>query len=180
MNYKLFFILFLFSCSSNYTPKPRAFVKIHLPEKEFQKADFFLFSLNFEHPIYSELEIGEKANFINIIFEDFSAILHLTYVNLDDNLYAHIEESRSLAYKHNLQANSISEQVYLNTEKSVFGMLYNYSGMTATSTQFYLTDSVTHFLRGSLYFNTEINDSIKPLNDFLKKDVVSLIESVQW
>ena len=39
-------------------------------------------------------------------------------------------------------------------------MLYNYSGMTATSTQFYLTDSVTHFLRGSLYFNTEINAEI--------------------
>ena len=79
-----------------------------------------------------------------------------------------------------MQANSISEQVYLNYDQSVFGMLYNYSGMTATSTQFYLTDSLTHFLRGSLYFNSEINDYIKPVNDFLKEDIVSLIESVEW
>ena len=180
MNYKIFFLLFCFSCSANYTPKPRAFVKIYLPEKEFQKTDLSSFSLSFDYPTYSDLKIGEKENFINIIFEDFSATLHLTYVSLNNNLYSHIEESRSLAYKHNMQANSISEQVYLNYDQSVFGMLYNYSGMTATSTQFYLTDSLTHFLRGSLYFNSEINDSIKPVNDFLKGDIVSLIESVEW
>ena len=50
-------------------------------------------------------------------------------------------------------------------------MLYDYEGVTATSTQFYLTDSVENFFRGSLYFNTEINDSIIPINNFIKNDI---------
>ena len=59
-------------------------------------------------------------------------------------------------------------------------MLYDYSGVTATSTQFYLTDSISHFLRGSFYFDTEINDSIVPVNIFIKEDVRFLVESVRW
>ena len=65
-------------------------------------------------------------------------------------------------------------------KNKVFGMLYDYEGITATSSQFYLTDSVEHFFRGSFYFNTEINDSIAPINNFVKEDVRFLIESFRW
>ena len=92
----------------------------------------------------------------------------------------HIEQSRSLAYKHNNQADIISEQVYIDQKNNVYGMLYDYEGVTATSTQFYLTDSVENFFRGSLYFNTEINDSIIPINNFIKNDIRFLIETFRW
>ena len=59
-------------------------------------------------------------------------------------------------------------------------MLYDYEGVTATSTQFYLTDSINHFFRASLYFDTEINDSLLPINNFIKADVKHLIESFRW
>ena len=55
--------------------------------------------------------------------------------------------------------------------------LYDYEGITATSSQFYLTDSVKHFFRGSFYFDTEINDSIVPIKNFVKEDIKYLIES---
>ena len=45
---------------------------------------------------------------------------------------------------------------------------------------FILTDSVSHFFRGALYFNTEINDSILPINNFLKYDIKHLIETFHW
>ena len=77
-------------------------------------------------------------------------------------------------------ADGISEQIYINDSLRVYGVLYDYSGVTATATQFFLTDSVNHFFRGALYFNTEVNDSILPLNNFLKHDVKHLIESFQW
>jgi hypothetical protein len=39
-------------------------------------------------------------------------------------------------------------------------------GNAASSTQFYVTDSTTHFLRGVLYFYSAPNaDSLKPVND---------------
>ena len=99
---------------------------------------------------------------------------------MNGNLNQHIEQSRSLAYKHNNQADIISEQLYINKDRNVYGMLYDYEGITATSSQFYLTDSVKHFFRGSFYFDTEINDSIVPINNFVKEDIKYLIESFSW
>ena len=58
-------------------------------------------------------------------------------------------------------------------------MLYDYEGVTATSMQFYLTDSLKFFSR-LFYFNTEINDSIIPVNNFVKSDIRNLIESFRW
>ena len=81
----------------------------------------------------------------------------------------HIEESRSLAYKHAVMADAILESVYINDNEKVYGLLYDYKGSSATATQFYLTDSVDHFFRGALYFNTEVTDSILPINNFIKE-----------
>ena len=100
--------------------------------------------------------------------------------NLNNNLLEHIEQSRSLAYKHNNQADVISEQVFVNDKDKVYGMLYDYEGITATSSQFYLTDSIIHFFRGSFYFNTAISDSIYPINSSIKEDITVLIESLRW
>ena len=85
-----------------------------------------------------------------------------------------------MAYKHNIVADAISEQLYINDSLKVYGLLYDYKGVTATSVQFFLTDSINHFFRGALYFNTEVCDSILPLNNFLKEDVKHLIETFHW
>ena len=54
-------------------------------------------------------------------------------------------------------------------------------GNAATASQFYLTDSVHHFLRGALYFDAAPNeDSLKPVNDFLLEDVRHMINSFKW
>ena len=55
-----------------------------------------------------------------------------------------------------------------------------YFSSSATATQFYLTDSVNHFFRGALYFNTEVTDSILPINNFLKEDVKHIIKTFRW
>ena len=179
MRYSLLF-LFLFACGSDYTPKPRSFFKIKFPQKEYQTFSDNQLAFTFLYPKYSKVEIEKNINFLNINFSQFSGKLYLTYVNLNNDLNEHIEQSRSLAYKHNDQADVISEQVFVNEENNIFGMLYDYQGVTATSSQFYLTDSINHFFRGSFYFNTQINDSIIPVNNFIKEDIKILIESLRW
>jgi len=181
MRYSLLF-LFLFACGSGsgYTPKPRAFFKIKFPQKEYQTFGDNQLAFTFLYPKYSKVEIEKNINFLNINFPQFSGKLYLTYVNLNNDLNEHIEQSRSLAYKHNDQADVISEQVFVNEENNIFGMVYDYQGVTATSSQFYLTDSLNHFFRGSFYFNTQINDSIIPVNNFIKEDIKILIESLRW
>ena len=110
MRYSLLF-LFLLACGSDYTPKPRAFFKIKFPQKEYQTFTDNQLAVTFLYPKYSKVEIEKNINFLNINFPQFSGKLYLTYVNLNNDLNEHIEQSRSLAYKHNDQADVISEQV---------------------------------------------------------------------
>jgi hypothetical protein len=58
--------------------------------------------------------------------------------------------------------------------------VYSFQGNTATPLQFFLTDSANHFVRGALYFNTAVNDSIIPISNFIKDDIYAIIESWKW
>ena len=60
-------------------------------------------------------------------------------------------------------------------------MLYEVKGNVASLAQFYVTDSVNHFLTGSLYFYAKPNyDSILPAAHYLKKDIKHIMESLHW
>ncbi|MEC7646238.1 MAG: gliding motility lipoprotein GldD [Bacteroidota bacterium] len=181
MRISIVVVLFFFgvACSDNYTPKPRAFFKFDLPAKEYNKIVVEC-NFSFEKPIYSILKKINQDCFYNLNFFDYNGILHITYLPLKDNLLEHIEESRTLAYKHDIMANAISESVYINDEYKVYGLLYDYEGSTATATQFYLTDSINHFFRAALYFNTEVTDSLLPINNFIKDDIKHIIETFKW
>ena len=175
----IIFFFFAIGCSDNYTPKPRGFCKIDFPAKKYDQIVVDC-NFSFEKPSYSSLRQINGDCFYNLDFFDYNGILHITYLPLKDNLLEHIEESRSLAYKHNMVADAIAESAYINYERKVYGLLYDYEGATASATQFYLTDSVHHFFRGALYFNTEVTDSLLPINNFLKKDIKHIIETFTW
>ena len=172
-------LIMFVSCTDDYTPKPRAFSKLEFPKKEYHiiesKCPF-----SFELANYSVLIPIKKNCLFDIDFPELNGKLHITYLPLKNNLYEHTEQSRKLAYKHNVIADGITEQLYINDSLNVYGVLYDYEGMTATAAQFYLTDSVNHFFRGALYFNTEVSDSILPINLFLKYDIKHLIETFHW
>ena len=168
-------LLVLFSCKEDYTPKPRAFLKLQFPKKKYQVYNTDC-PFIFEFPEYATIQKQKKKCYMNIDFPYFKGTLFITYLPLKDNLHEHIEQSRSLAYKHNTKAEAISEQVFIDEKNKVYGMMYDYDGLTATAAQFYITDSIHHFFRGSLYYNTEVNDSILPVNIFIKKDIRHLIE----
>ena len=111
---------------------------------------------------------------------DRDTIINEVKKSIRNNLNEHVKQSKRLAYKHNIVADGITEQLYVNDSLNVYGVLYDYEGMTATATQFFLTDSINHFFRGALYFNTEVCDSILPINNFLKQDIKHLIETFRW
>ena len=173
----LFLWLLFLSCNTDYTPKPKGLIKFDFPVKEYNKIAINC-PFDFEYPIYSQLK--NKNCMIDIVFPSQNGVLYLSYFTLENNLEDHAQQSQKLAYKHNVITDAITEQYYFNDSLKVYGVLYDYNGMSATATQFYLTDSINHFFRGALYFNTEINDSILPINNFLKYDVKHLIETFRW
>ena len=84
-----------------------------------------------------------------------------------------------MAYTHTIKAESIHEKYF--RKPSVFGLIYYIEGNTASSTQFFVTDSSRHFLRGALYFNQHPDkDSLAPVIQFLRQDIVQLIETIQF
>ena len=67
-------------------------------------------------------------------------------------------------------------------DRNMFGLVYELEGSGAASPyQFFLTDSISHFVRGSLYFNfTPNNDSLEPVIEFIKQDIDHLINTFRW
>jgi gliding motility-associated lipoprotein GldD len=100
---------------------------------------------------------------------------------VNNDLGKHIENSHYFANKHQIKATGLEETVIARDSAKVYGLLFDISGNTASSLQFYLTDSTHHFLRGSLYFNSVPNiDSLKIVVDFIRKDVLHLINTAAW
>jgi gliding motility-associated lipoprotein GldD len=180
-------IIALFSficCKRHYTPKPAGYLRIDFPEKEYQVYDSIC-PFTFEYPLYGKITtdtswIAEPC-WINIEFPNFGGKIHISYKTVNKNLNTYTEDSRTLAYKHTVKADAISETLYTDEVRRVFGLLYEIKGDAASNVQFYLTDSTRHFLRGSLYFNVQPNaDSLAPVIDFLKEDIIHLVETLKW
>lgn len=168
------------SCGNNYTPKPTAFSRIDFPKKN---TSLFVSDCPFvfQKAIYSEVNFKYDSKcWFDLNFNNLNGKLHMSYKKLNNNLNDFTEDSRTLAYKHAQIAEAISEQLFIKDSSNVFGMVYTFQGNTATPMQFYLTDSVTHFVRGALYFDSAQNDSIVPIINFVKDDIYNLIESWEW
>jgi gliding motility-associated lipoprotein GldD len=65
--------------------------------------------------------------------------------------------------------------------KKMYGIIYDFEGDAASQLQFFVTDSVNHFMRGVLYFRNKPNaDSLEPCLNFMREDVVHMIETMRW
>ncbi len=185
------FILFsigfiaLIACGTDYFPKPRAYFRIDLPEKKYRHLDS-IYPFTFDYPVYSTISQDKNSpneqNWININFKEFKGSLHLSYKAVNANLVTYMEDSRTMAFKHIPKASAIDNRLIINEKSRVFGLIYEISGSGAASPyQFFVTDSVSHFLRGALYFNIiPNNDSLAPVIDFLKQDIEHLIQTIEW
>lgn len=180
----VFVIMLLMGCSGNPVPKPRGFFRIDLPEKKYTSFDDASCPYRFDIPDYA-IVLPDTNRFAEpcwkyVLYPEFRAQLYITYKTLHSNLAAYAEDSRDLVYKHTIKANAIDETV-IHTPNKVYGVMYDIGGNAASNFQFYATDSVSHFIRGSLYFSAAPEaDSLKPVVNFIKKDVKHLIQTLQW
>jgi putative hemolysin len=177
-------LMFFSSCDSEFVPKPKGYLRIDLPKKKYH---FTVEKLpyQFQIPQYAKVipyNGPQKEDYwVNIIYTPFKATLHLSYFKINNDLAKHIEDSRNLAYKHTIKAESINEERFENPEKNVFGLVYWIGGNAASTAQFFLTDSTNNFIRGALYYNCSPNsDSLAPVNQYITKDIEVLMESFSW
>ncbi len=179
-------VLFLAACSSDYAPKPRGFFRIDLPKKSYENYSSGC-NYSFKIPTYAAVwnDSSQHTNecWKNVVFPTINGRVHLSYypVTSPKLLIELMENARKLAFKHTVKADGIDESRINNPKHHVYGLYYEISGNTASSIQFFVTDSSKHFLRGALYFYTEPQaDSLAPLIQFVKKDIDVMLESLEW
>jgi len=188
MTYKniipLLFILSFFSCKNDYTPKPRGYFRIDLPENEYTQSPDILpyrFEVSKNSLIINNRKSEHELYWINIEYPQYKAAIYISYKEIKNNLSEYIDDSRGFVYKHTIKADAISEDVFIDKTKKVYGIKYNIKGDAASNTQFFLTDSTHNFVRGALYFNVTPNkDSLAPVLNYIDKDIVHLIETFEW
>ncbi len=180
-----------FSCTEVAVPKPRGYFRIDLPEKQYIMSDHIPspgldLPFTFEYPSYGNLALSNNDNdepgWFNIEFPRYNAKIYFTYKDIKGDFDGLMEQTYKMNVKNHIsKADAINEQVVNNQGNRVYGILYDLKGNTASAVQFYLTDSVKHYLRGSLYFSTEPNaDSLAPVIDFFRDDIIHLIETLKW
>lgn len=180
-------IMSLYACTGrDYSPKPRGYFNIEMPKKKYTTFNNGC-AFSFDYPVYAEMIKDSSRDtrpcWYNLSFNRFNARLHLTYYDISSKKEYEglIEDARTFAFKHTVKANSIDQKSINYPEKKVYGVYYAIEGNTASSVQFFLTDSTKHYFRGALYFNERPQyDSIQPVVSFIKKDIDRMISTFKW
>jgi gliding motility-associated lipoprotein GldD len=182
-------------CRQVSVPKPRGHFRIDLPKREYMvfndsAARLSRMPFTFEYPVYAHLSFTElnkagnnpEPGWFNIEFPGYRAKIYLTYKDVKNDLNNLLEQTYKINVKsHMTKADAINEQVISNEPNKVYGVLYDLKGNTASAVQFYVTDSLKHYLRGSLYFDAEPDaDSLAPVIDFFREDIIHIIETLKW
>lgn len=181
----------MISCEPSYTPKKKGYPRVTLPEHSYRLFDKPGFPYSFEYPTYSKIirdtvffnEPTENPYWINIDFPSLNGKIYISYKEIGSGgtIDKLINDAFDMTYKHSVRADAIQDEVYDDPVHHKHAVFYKVKGNAATAKQFYVTDSVKHFLRGALYFDTRPNeDSLRIVNDFVEEDILHLIETLKW
>ncbi len=181
----------LVACNSNYTYKKKGYFKIEFPEKKYQVFEQPGYPYSFEYPVYSQVvkdstffdDTPENPWWINIDVPQFAGRIYISYkeVSNRNKFDSLVNDAFKMAYRKHTDISTGIKDSLLQTGNGVEGIYFSLGGNTATANQFFLTDSSNHFLRGALYFDTAPNaDSLSIVNEFLKKDLLHLINTLRW
>ena len=177
------------ACNSTYTPKRKGYFKIDFPKHEYKVFDQAGYPYTFEYPVYANIikdttffeDKPENPYWINIDIPRFGGKIYISYKQVGKNdLNKLVNDAYNMTYKHSTRATEIVDSA-MRTATGVSGVFFSVGGNAATAKQFFVTDSVKHFLRGALYFDASPNeDSLGVVNNFLQDDMKHLINTFRW
>ncbi|MGB4843103.1 MAG: hypothetical protein WBP16_01420 [Ferruginibacter sp.] len=202
-------ICFLISaCNSPYTSKKKGYYKIDFPERKYISFQKEGFPYSFEYPAYAQVikdttyfdQDLQNPYWVNVDFPDFGARIFLSYkaiggkstykVKQADGVYKDslgvnvfdymVNDAFKLTSKNESVATSIKDSLF-HTQNGITGVFFRVGGNAATAKQFFMSDTTKNFFRGALYFDVTPNaDSLRPVQDFLQKDIDHLINTFKW
>ena len=172
------------SCRKGSVPKPYGYFRIAIPDTAYEYADLQGYPYTFQlskNAYIEEYHYDGEQYWFNIQYPSINSTIHCSYKVVDNNLRSLSRDAQEFLYGHSSVATSIPMQEYADYTRRVYGLYYELHGNAATPIQFYMTDSVRHFFRASVYCNTIPNqDSLAPIHDYLRVDTRKIMESMIW
>ncbi len=186
-------LLLCVSCSRGNTPKPYGYYRIATPDTaytDFQSSILnsqfsilnypYTFALSENAVVQPRTDVDEPY-WINIVYPSLNATIHCSYKPVRNNLRELTNDALEFVYRNASFATAIPEQEYMHPEAHVYGVLFDLEGNTASSCQFFVTDSTRHFFRASVYCNCPPNaDSLAPVYQYIRTDVIKMVETFEW
>lgn len=178
--------LTFFACTSDYVPKPVGYNRIDLPPHEFVSLpDTFPYQFEYsKHArIYPDTSARSERYWLNVYYPEYVANIQLTYKDVNNNeqrLEQLLEDAYRLTANHQIKASAIDENI-IRTPSGKKALIAELRGEVPSQFQFYITDSIQHFLRGALYFRTATkNDSLAPIIEYIKMDMIHMLNTLEW
>ena len=202
------FCFLLSACNSTYTSKKTGYYKIDFPERKYTVFQKEGFPYTFEYPVYAQVvkdstyfdQDLQNPYWINLDFPQLGGRIFLSYkavggkstykVKQADGSYKDslginvfdlmVNDAFKLTSKNESVASSIKDSLF-HTQNGITGVFFRVGGNAATAKQFFMSDTTKNFFRGALYFDVTPNaDSLRPVVDFLQKDIDHLINTFKW
>jgi gliding motility-associated lipoprotein GldD len=173
------------ACQREHQPKPLGYNRLVLPAHDYlQLPDSFPYT--FEYSKHAKLlkdtsRISERF-WVEIYYPQLKSNIHITYkpIKSDKILREYLDDSYTLTAKHQIKAYAINE-VISKTPSVKTAVIAELEGDVPSQFQFTITDSSKNFVRGALYFNTQVaNDSLAPAIEFMKRDMMQIINTLEW
>ena len=176
-------IFFFFACNEYELPKQKGFLRIEFEEPQYKKFE----QLNSFSDFYyntSLVQIKSKGdNDLSLNYTDLNLSIDLKHAKIynSNDFNNRMVDFNLILDTHVKKSNGIFLKEYQNKNNNVIGKIYEISGNVASPIQFYLTDSLSNFLRGSLNLNSSAKyDSIYPSIQYIKNDILVLFETINW
>lgn len=176
---------YFFFAEQTAVPRKKSYFRIDFPEKKYTAYESQC-PVTFEVPNYAKIENvpaedGSTGCWFNLAVPRLRATVYCSYFPVNNDLEKHISKAYDFTLMHEVKATAIRRtQVRIDSTK-MYGIIYDLEGDAASQLQFFVTDSVDHFLRGVLYFRNRPNaDSLAPCLSFMREDVIHMIETMRW
>jgi len=174
------FMFFFSSCKDSVLVKPSAMLRLEYPNPVYQDVNLDNCAYSFQKNNLAYL-IKKNNCWVNLEYPALNATIYLSYREVRNNLDSLLYDAQKLTYDHTVKASTILEQPRVDSINKVYGMFYMINGDAATQSQFYVTDSIRHFVTGSLYFNSKPNfDSLYPAVSYMRNDIRRIMETIKW
>jgi gliding motility-associated lipoprotein GldD len=174
------------ACKTDFMPKPKGYNRIELPKNTFRVLpDSFPYQFEYSShaKILKDSSWIAEPYWIDIYYPEFEASIQVSYKpvkNSEQLLKEYFATAYKLTSKHQVKAYGI-EEIVTETRTGKTAVIMELTGEVPSQYQFFSTDSINHFLRGALYFNTATqNDSLAPVIEFIRDDILHLLNTLYW